>query len=163
MWFFLLSFVCFSNVERLICARTHGHALMYLWVSGELKLEWGFFCFVFFTFSRQLFLSWWLGNIQSICAFLYDIYPIVKQGWKDLHSWVGNVICHNICTPALFLVTVVYLFIFYSRMVAWGKQHCCCGRIQDIFLRFRIVLAVLLLHLFLATAGTGKTVFSWFI
>uniref|UniRef100_A0A8B9ML28 Adhesion G-protein coupled receptor G2 n=1 Tax=Accipiter nisus TaxID=211598 RepID=A0A8B9ML28_9AVES len=41
-------------------------------------------------------------------------------------------------------------------MVAWGKQHCCVGRIQDIFLRFRIVLAVLLLHLFLATAGKDQ-------
>ncbi|XP_013039427.3 adhesion G-protein coupled receptor G2 isoform X2 [Anser cygnoides] len=39
------------------------------------------------------------------------------------------------------------------RMVAWGKQHCCVGRIQHILLRFRIALAVLLLHLFLATAG----------
>nr|XP_047922770.1 adhesion G-protein coupled receptor G2 isoform X6 [Anser cygnoides] len=38
-------------------------------------------------------------------------------------------------------------------MVAWGKQHCCVGRIQHILLRFRIALAVLLLHLFLATAG----------
>ncbi|XP_051463932.1 adhesion G-protein coupled receptor G2 isoform X1 [Apus apus] len=42
-------------------------------------------------------------------------------------------------------------------MVTWGKQHCCLGRIQDIFLRFRIVLAVLLLHLFLATAGKDQT------
>ncbi|KAM6290890.1 adhesion G-protein coupled receptor G2 isoform 2-T2 [Porphyrio hochstetteri] len=41
-------------------------------------------------------------------------------------------------------------------MVAWGKQHCCVGRIQDIFLRFRIVLAVLLLHLFLATAAKDQ-------
>ncbi|XP_009951452.1 PREDICTED: G-protein coupled receptor 64-like, partial [Leptosomus discolor] len=41
-------------------------------------------------------------------------------------------------------------------MVAWGKQHCCVGRIQDIFLRFRIVLAVLLFHLFLATAGKDQ-------
>ncbi|XP_061855331.1 adhesion G-protein coupled receptor G2 isoform X2 [Colius striatus] len=41
-------------------------------------------------------------------------------------------------------------------MVAWGKQHCCVGRIQDIFLKFRIVLAVLLLHLFLATAGKDQ-------
>ncbi|XP_040438555.1 adhesion G-protein coupled receptor G2 isoform X1 [Falco naumanni] len=41
-------------------------------------------------------------------------------------------------------------------MVAWGKQHCCVGRIQDIFLRFRLVLAVLLLHLFLATAGKDQ-------
>ncbi|XP_035744459.1 adhesion G-protein coupled receptor G2 [Egretta garzetta] len=41
-------------------------------------------------------------------------------------------------------------------MVAWGKQHCCLGRIQDIFLRFRIVLAVLLLHLFLATASKDQ-------
>nr|XP_009938959.1 PREDICTED: G-protein coupled receptor 64 [Opisthocomus hoazin] len=44
-------------------------------------------------------------------------------------------------------------------MVAWGKQHCCVGRIQDIFLRFRIVLAVLLLHLFLATAGKDQEYF----
>ncbi|XP_054021885.1 adhesion G-protein coupled receptor G2 [Dryobates pubescens] len=41
-------------------------------------------------------------------------------------------------------------------MVAWGKQHCCVGRIQEVFLRFRIVLAVLLLHLFLATAGKDQ-------
>ncbi|XP_069730465.1 adhesion G-protein coupled receptor G2 isoform X3 [Phaenicophaeus curvirostris] len=37
-------------------------------------------------------------------------------------------------------------------MVARGKQQCCVGRIQDVFLRFRTVLAVLLFHLFLATA-----------
>ncbi|XP_063248985.1 adhesion G-protein coupled receptor G2 isoform X2 [Prinia subflava] len=42
-------------------------------------------------------------------------------------------------------------------MVAWGKQHCCVGRIQDIFLRFRIVQAVLLLQLFLATASKVET------
>ncbi|XP_071286537.1 adhesion G-protein coupled receptor G2 isoform X3 [Agelaius tricolor] len=41
-------------------------------------------------------------------------------------------------------------------MVAWGKQHCCVGRIQDIFLRFRIVQAVLLLQLFLATASKDQ-------
>ncbi|KAM6310407.1 adhesion G-protein coupled receptor G2 [Aegotheles albertisi] len=41
-------------------------------------------------------------------------------------------------------------------MVARGKQHCCVGRIQDIFLRFRIVLAVLLLYFFLATAGKDQ-------
>ncbi|XP_041255928.1 adhesion G-protein coupled receptor G2 isoform X1 [Onychostruthus taczanowskii] len=41
-------------------------------------------------------------------------------------------------------------------MVAWGKQHCCVGRIQDIFLRFRIVQAVLLLQLFLATASKDE-------
>ncbi|XP_025922959.1 adhesion G-protein coupled receptor G2 isoform X3 [Apteryx rowi] len=41
-------------------------------------------------------------------------------------------------------------------MVAWGKQHCCVGRIQDILLKFRIALAVLLLHLFLATAGKDQ-------
>ncbi|XP_021264928.1 adhesion G-protein coupled receptor G2 isoform X2 [Numida meleagris] len=41
-------------------------------------------------------------------------------------------------------------------MVAWGKQHCCVGRIQSILLRFRIALAVLLLHLFLATAGKDQ-------
>ncbi|XP_009070885.1 PREDICTED: G-protein coupled receptor 64-like [Acanthisitta chloris] len=41
-------------------------------------------------------------------------------------------------------------------MVAWGKQHCCVGRIQDIFLRFRIVQVVLLLQLFLATAGKDQ-------
>ncbi|KAM6315316.1 adhesion G-protein coupled receptor G2 [Podargus strigoides] len=41
-------------------------------------------------------------------------------------------------------------------MDAVGKQHCCVGRIQDIFVRFRIVLAVLLLHLFLATAGKDQ-------
>ncbi|XP_068774655.1 adhesion G-protein coupled receptor G2 isoform X2 [Struthio camelus] len=41
-------------------------------------------------------------------------------------------------------------------MVAWGKQHCCVGRIQDIVLKFRIALAVLLLHLFLATAGKDQ-------
>ncbi|XP_074461571.1 adhesion G-protein coupled receptor G2 isoform X1 [Larus michahellis] len=38
-------------------------------------------------------------------------------------------------------------------MVAWGKRYCCVGRIQDIFLRFQIVLTVLLVHLFLATAS----------
>ncbi|KAM3677714.1 adhesion G-protein coupled receptor G2 isoform 2-T2 [Ammospiza maritima maritima] len=41
-------------------------------------------------------------------------------------------------------------------MVAWEKQHCCVGRIQDIFLRFRIVQAVLLLQLFLATASKDQ-------
>ncbi|XP_023774219.1 adhesion G-protein coupled receptor G2 isoform X1 [Cyanistes caeruleus] len=41
-------------------------------------------------------------------------------------------------------------------MVAWGKQHCCVGRIQDVFLRFRIVQAVLLLQLFLATASKDQ-------
>ncbi|XP_010392771.2 adhesion G-protein coupled receptor G2 isoform X1 [Corvus cornix cornix] len=41
-------------------------------------------------------------------------------------------------------------------MVVWGKQHCCVGRIQDIFLRFRIVQAVLLLQLFLATASKDQ-------
>ncbi|XP_017939781.2 adhesion G-protein coupled receptor G2 isoform X1 [Manacus vitellinus] len=41
-------------------------------------------------------------------------------------------------------------------MVVWGKQHCCVGRIQDIFLRFRIFQAVLLLQLFLATAGKDQ-------
>ncbi|KAM4906043.1 adhesion G-protein coupled receptor G2 [Sylvia borin] len=41
-------------------------------------------------------------------------------------------------------------------MVAWGKQHCCIGRIQDIFLRFGIVQAVLLLQLFLATASKDQ-------
>ncbi|XP_030802523.1 adhesion G-protein coupled receptor G2 isoform X2 [Camarhynchus parvulus] len=41
-------------------------------------------------------------------------------------------------------------------MVAWGKQHCCVGRIQDIFLRFKIVQAVLLLQLFLATASKDQ-------
>ncbi|XP_064355332.1 adhesion G-protein coupled receptor G2 isoform X2 [Dromaius novaehollandiae] len=41
-------------------------------------------------------------------------------------------------------------------MVAWRKQHCCVGRIQDILLKFRIALAVLLLHLFLATAGKDQ-------
>ncbi|XP_071411204.1 adhesion G-protein coupled receptor G2 isoform X2 [Pithys albifrons albifrons] len=41
-------------------------------------------------------------------------------------------------------------------MFAWGKQQCCVGRIQDIFLRFRIVQAVLLLQLFLATAGKDQ-------
>ncbi|OPJ69636.1 G-protein coupled receptor 64 [Patagioenas fasciata monilis] len=46
-----------------------------------------------------------------------------------------------------------------ARMVVWGKQHCCVGRIQDIFLRFRVVLAVLLLHLFLATAGKDQEEF----
>jgi len=30
VFFCLLLFVCFSNIERLICARTHGHALIYL-------------------------------------------------------------------------------------------------------------------------------------
>ncbi|XP_053906838.1 adhesion G-protein coupled receptor G2 isoform X2 [Cuculus canorus] len=53
-------------------------------------------------------------------------------------------------------------------MVAWGKQQCCVGRIQDVFLRFRTVLAVLLFHLFLATAvkdqegflGQYKAVFN---
>ncbi|XP_009876340.1 PREDICTED: G-protein coupled receptor 64 [Apaloderma vittatum] len=52
-------------------------------------------------------------------------------------------------------------------MVAWGKQHCCVGRLQEIFLRLRIVLAVLLLHLFLATGkdqedflGQYKAVFK---
>ncbi|XP_064330688.1 adhesion G-protein coupled receptor G2 [Phalacrocorax carbo] len=44
-------------------------------------------------------------------------------------------------------------------MVAWGKHHCCVGRIQDIFLRFRIGLAVLLLHVFLATAGKDQVDF----
>ncbi|XP_074016614.1 adhesion G-protein coupled receptor G2 [Numenius arquata] len=41
-------------------------------------------------------------------------------------------------------------------MVAWGKQHCYVGRIQDIFSRFGIVLTVLLLHLFLATASKDQ-------
>ncbi|CAN8196759.1 unnamed protein product [Coccothraustes coccothraustes] len=41
-------------------------------------------------------------------------------------------------------------------MFAGGKQHCCVGRIQDIFLRFRIVQAVLLLQLFLATASKDQ-------
>ncbi|XP_036239478.1 adhesion G-protein coupled receptor G2 [Molothrus ater] len=41
-------------------------------------------------------------------------------------------------------------------MVAWGKQHCCVGRIRDIFLRSRIVQAVLLLQLFLATASKDQ-------
>ncbi|XP_065597430.1 adhesion G-protein coupled receptor G2 [Cyrtonyx montezumae] len=41
-------------------------------------------------------------------------------------------------------------------MVAWEKQHCCVGRIQHVLLRFRIALAVLLLHLFLATAGKDQ-------
>ncbi|XP_010015502.1 PREDICTED: G-protein coupled receptor 64 [Nestor notabilis] len=41
-------------------------------------------------------------------------------------------------------------------MAAWEKEHCCIRRIQDIFLRFRIVLAILLLHLFLATAGKDQ-------
>uniref|UniRef100_A0A8C6IXJ7 Adhesion G-protein coupled receptor G2 n=1 Tax=Melopsittacus undulatus TaxID=13146 RepID=A0A8C6IXJ7_MELUD len=41
-------------------------------------------------------------------------------------------------------------------MAAWGKEHCCIRSIQDIFLRFRIVLAILLLHLFLATAGKDQ-------
>lgn len=41
-------------------------------------------------------------------------------------------------------------------MVAWGKQQCCVGRVQDIFLRFRIVQAVLLLQLFLATASKDQ-------
>ncbi|XP_030325284.1 adhesion G-protein coupled receptor G2 isoform X2 [Calypte anna] len=41
-------------------------------------------------------------------------------------------------------------------MVAREKQQCCVGRIQDIFLRFRIVLVVLLLHLFLAAAGKDQ-------
>ncbi|XP_039911361.1 adhesion G-protein coupled receptor G2 isoform X2 [Hirundo rustica] len=41
-------------------------------------------------------------------------------------------------------------------MVAWGKQHCCVGRIQDIFLRFRIIQAVLLFQLFLATASKDQ-------
>ncbi|KAM9389949.1 adhesion G-protein coupled receptor G2 [Phaethornis superciliosus] len=41
-------------------------------------------------------------------------------------------------------------------MVAWGKKQCCVGRIQDILLRFRIVLVVLLLHLFLAAAGKDQ-------
>ncbi|KAI1241573.1 hypothetical protein IHE44_0005050 [Lamprotornis superbus] len=46
------------------------------------------------------------------------------------------------------------------RMVAWGKQQCCVGRVQDIFLRFRIVQAVLLLQLFLATASKDLTVMN---
>ncbi|XP_015741740.1 adhesion G-protein coupled receptor G2 isoform X2 [Coturnix japonica] len=41
-------------------------------------------------------------------------------------------------------------------MVAWGRQHCCVGRIQHILLRFRIAFPVLLLHLFLATAGKDQ-------
>ncbi|XP_072191938.1 adhesion G-protein coupled receptor G2 isoform X2 [Excalfactoria chinensis] len=41
-------------------------------------------------------------------------------------------------------------------MVAWGRQHCCVGRIQRILLRFRIAFPVLLLHLFLATAGKDQ-------
>ncbi|XP_010222105.1 PREDICTED: G-protein coupled receptor 64-like [Tinamus guttatus] len=41
-------------------------------------------------------------------------------------------------------------------MVAWEKHHCCAGRIQDILLKCRITLAVLLLHLFLATAGKDQ-------
>ncbi|XP_010179313.1 PREDICTED: G-protein coupled receptor 64 [Mesitornis unicolor] len=44
-------------------------------------------------------------------------------------------------------------------MVAWGKQHCCVGRIQDIYLRFSVVLAVLLLHLFLAAASKDQEQF----
>ncbi|XP_030333196.1 adhesion G-protein coupled receptor G2 isoform X2 [Strigops habroptila] len=41
-------------------------------------------------------------------------------------------------------------------MAAWEKEHCCIRRIQDIFLRFKIVLAILLLHFFLATAGKDQ-------
>ncbi|XP_014815833.1 PREDICTED: adhesion G-protein coupled receptor G2 isoform X2 [Calidris pugnax] len=41
-------------------------------------------------------------------------------------------------------------------MVARGKQHCYVGRIQDVFVRFGIILTVLLLHLFLATASKDQ-------
>uniref|UniRef100_A0A8V0XHQ6 Adhesion G-protein coupled receptor G2 n=1 Tax=Gallus gallus TaxID=9031 RepID=A0A8V0XHQ6_CHICK len=41
-------------------------------------------------------------------------------------------------------------------MVAWERQHCCVGRIQQILLRFRIAFPVLLFHLFLAAADRGQ-------
>nr|XP_042700577.1 adhesion G-protein coupled receptor G2 isoform X2 [Chrysemys picta bellii] len=37
-------------------------------------------------------------------------------------------------------------------MIACGVQHCCAGRVQELLLKFKISLAIILLHVFLATS-----------
>ncbi|CAM5078538.1 unnamed protein product [Eretmochelys imbricata] len=41
-------------------------------------------------------------------------------------------------------------------MIACGAQHCCAGRVQKLLLKFKISLAIILLHVFLATSDTAQ-------
>ncbi|XP_067412571.1 adhesion G-protein coupled receptor G2 [Emydura macquarii macquarii] len=41
-------------------------------------------------------------------------------------------------------------------MIACGVQHCCAGRVQELLLKFKISLAIILLHLFLATSNGAQ-------
>nr|XP_048718402.1 adhesion G-protein coupled receptor G2 isoform X10 [Caretta caretta] len=41
-------------------------------------------------------------------------------------------------------------------MIACGAQHCCAGRVQKLLLKFKISLAIILLHVFLATSDIAQ-------
>ncbi|KAM9172819.1 adhesion G-protein coupled receptor G2 isoform 2-T2 [Pangshura tecta] len=45
-------------------------------------------------------------------------------------------------------------------MIACGVQHCCAGRVQELLLKFKISLAIILLHVFLATSDISNDVTS---
>ncbi|XP_075769911.1 adhesion G-protein coupled receptor G2 isoform X2 [Pelodiscus sinensis] len=45
-------------------------------------------------------------------------------------------------------------------MIACGVQYCCAGKVQDLLLKFKIALGIILLHVFLATSDTTNIVTS---
>ncbi|XP_074916189.1 adhesion G-protein coupled receptor G2 isoform X2 [Chelonoidis abingdonii] len=45
-------------------------------------------------------------------------------------------------------------------MIAYGVQHCCAGKVQELLLKFKISLAIILLHVFLATSDIPNDVTS---
>lgn len=103
-------FVCFSNVESLICARTHGHALMYLWVFGELELQWGLFGFGFFSFQQTAlsFLVTWQYTgylcISVLCIpnSITGLKRFTLLGWKhNLSKYLHT--CTFSCHCGLFI------------------------------------------------------------
>lgn len=151
--------ICFSNAESLICARSHGYVLMCLQSLENQSLD-GFSLF-FFSLSSNISLSLSVLGIYRVSWHFCAIYT--QQGTEGLRRFM-------LMLEIYFVIMSIHLHVFQSlwfiylsvssRMVAWGKQHCCVGRIQHIFLRFRIVQAVLLLQLFLATASKGKRIFS---
>ncbi|KAG6930377.1 adhesion G protein-coupled receptor G2, partial [Chelydra serpentina] len=47
-----------------------------------------------------------------------------------------------------------------ARMIACGVQHCCAGRVQELLLKFKISLVIILLHVFLATSDMPNNVTS---
>uniref|UniRef100_A0A452GPK6 Adhesion G-protein coupled receptor G2 n=1 Tax=Gopherus agassizii TaxID=38772 RepID=A0A452GPK6_9SAUR len=55
---------------------------------------------------------------------------------------------------------MIFFSFVCSRMIACGVQHCCAGRIQELLLKFKISLAIILLHVFLATSDIPNDVTS---